>query len=107
LIDGWIAVLGLELKAFTLSHSTSPFLMMGIFEIGSQTICLGWLRTTILLIIAPLVARITGHQHQLHHYIYGKPKEFLLMKVRVLLKGHGETHSTLPSRALNQSQMSH
>jgi hypothetical protein len=48
--------LGLELRAFTLSHSTSPF-CDGFFEIGS--ICLGWLRTMILLISASQVARIT------------------------------------------------
>jgi hypothetical protein len=30
-----LVVLGLELRAFTLSHSTSPFLVMGVFEIGS------------------------------------------------------------------------
>jgi hypothetical protein len=29
------AVLGLELKAYTLSHSTSPFFVKGFFEIGS------------------------------------------------------------------------
>jgi hypothetical protein len=29
------AVLGLELRAYTLSHSTSPFFVIGIFEIGS------------------------------------------------------------------------
>jgi hypothetical protein len=35
-------VLGFELRAYTLSHSTSPFFMLGIFEIGShRTICLG------------------------------------------------------------------
>jgi hypothetical protein len=28
-------VLGLELKAFTLSHSNSPIFVMGFFEIGS------------------------------------------------------------------------
>jgi hypothetical protein len=29
------AVLGLELRAYTLSHSTSPFFTVGFFEIGS------------------------------------------------------------------------
>jgi hypothetical protein len=28
-------VLGLELRAYTLSHSTSPFLVMIVFEIGA------------------------------------------------------------------------
>jgi hypothetical protein len=32
----FLAVLGLELRAYTLSHSTSPFLVMGFFEIGSH-----------------------------------------------------------------------
>jgi hypothetical protein len=32
--------LGLELRAYTLSHSTSPFCMTDFFEIGS---CPGWL----------------------------------------------------------------
>jgi hypothetical protein len=29
-------VLGLELKAYTSSHSTSPFFVMGFFKIGSH-----------------------------------------------------------------------
>jgi hypothetical protein len=38
------SVLGFELKAFTLSHSTSPFFVMVFYEIGARgTICLGWL----------------------------------------------------------------
>jgi hypothetical protein len=59
-------LLQLELRACILSHSTSPFFVMGFFEIGSQTICLGWLQTVIFLICASLVARITGvsHWHQ-------------------------------------------
>jgi hypothetical protein len=32
----FFAALGLELRAFTLSHSTSPFFVMGILEIGSH-----------------------------------------------------------------------
>jgi hypothetical protein len=32
----FFAVLGLELRAYTLSHSTSPFFVMGVFEIGSH-----------------------------------------------------------------------
>jgi hypothetical protein len=31
----FFAVLGLELRACTLSHSTSPFFVMSFFEIGS------------------------------------------------------------------------
>jgi hypothetical protein len=46
------AVLGLELRAFTLSHSTSPF-CDGYFQYKVlRTICLSWLRTSILLISA-------------------------------------------------------
>jgi hypothetical protein len=49
----FFAVLGLELRAYTLSHSTSPFLQRVFFEIGSHgTICPGWLPTSILLISA-------------------------------------------------------
>jgi hypothetical protein len=43
LVFFFFAVLGLELRAYTFSHCTSPFFMMGFFEIGSGTICLGWL----------------------------------------------------------------
>jgi hypothetical protein len=32
----FFAVLGFELRAFILSHSTSPFFVLGFFEIGSQ-----------------------------------------------------------------------
>jgi hypothetical protein len=32
----FFAVLGFELRAYTLSHSTSSFFIMGFFEIGSQ-----------------------------------------------------------------------
>jgi hypothetical protein len=31
----FFVVLGFELRAHTLSHSTSPFFVMGFFEIGS------------------------------------------------------------------------
>jgi hypothetical protein len=46
-------VLGLELRVFTLSHSTIPIFVRVFFEIGPLgTVCLGWLRTVILLISA-------------------------------------------------------
>jgi hypothetical protein len=32
----FFVVLGLELSAYTSSHSTSPFFVLDIFEIGSQ-----------------------------------------------------------------------
>jgi hypothetical protein len=59
------AVLGLELRVFTLSHSTSPIFAKGFRDRVSRTICSGWLQTAILLIFASWVARITGTSHQL------------------------------------------
>jgi hypothetical protein len=32
----YLLVLGFELRAYTLSHSTSPIFAMGFFELGSQ-----------------------------------------------------------------------
>jgi hypothetical protein len=47
-----------------LSHIASPFLWWFLFwDRVSWTICLGWLRTMILLISASWVARITGVSH--------------------------------------------
>jgi hypothetical protein len=45
--------------------------VMGFFEIGSctQTICLDWLGTSILLISASWIARITGVSHQCPAYL--------------------------------------
>jgi hypothetical protein len=51
---------GLHLEPF---HQ--PFFVKGFFEIGSRrTMCLGWLGTSILLISASWLARITGMSHQ-------------------------------------------
>jgi hypothetical protein len=59
------SIVGLELRAYTLSHSTSPFLWRIFFKIGSQELlCQGWVRTLILLISVSWVARITGLSHQ-------------------------------------------
>jgi hypothetical protein len=69
-------VLGLELRAYTLSQSTSPFCIKYFWDRVSQTICLGWLRTTILLIAASWVARITGVSHQ-------HPAAFCLLKQKL------------------------
>jgi hypothetical protein len=52
LVFFFFVVLELEVKAYTLSLSTSPFFVMGIFDRVSQTIYLGCLQTTILLISA-------------------------------------------------------
>jgi hypothetical protein len=39
-----LVVLGLELMVYTLNHSTSPFYVMGFFEIGSyELFAPGWL----------------------------------------------------------------
>jgi hypothetical protein len=48
-----------------LSHSISPLLYWFFRDRVSQSICLGWLQTTILLISAPWVARITSVCHWL------------------------------------------
>jgi hypothetical protein len=49
-----------------LSHSTSPIFVEGFQDTVSQTICLGWLKTEILLISASSVlglqACVTGAQ---------------------------------------------
>jgi hypothetical protein len=48
-----IVVLELELRAYTLNYSTSPFFLR-VFQDGVfQTIFPGWLRTEILLISPP------------------------------------------------------
>jgi hypothetical protein len=59
----FFVVKGLEFRAYTLSHSTSPFLWWVFQDKVSQTIFLGWLQTTILLISASWVSRITCHWH--------------------------------------------
>jgi hypothetical protein len=57
------AVLGLKLRAYTLNHSTSPFLWRAFRGRVSRTICPGWLWTTILLISASWVAKIIDVSH--------------------------------------------
>jgi hypothetical protein len=60
-------VLGLEWRAFILSHYTSLFFFVkGFFQDRvSWTICPGLLQTTILLSPASWIARITGVSHWL------------------------------------------
>jgi hypothetical protein len=49
----FFSVLGLELRAFILSHSTNPFFVMNILKIGFlELFAQGWLGTGILLISA-------------------------------------------------------
>jgi hypothetical protein len=59
----FIAVLGLELRAFTLSHSTRPFCDGYFQDRVSRTICLGWLRPMTLLNSASWAARIIDMNH--------------------------------------------
>jgi hypothetical protein len=48
----FFVLLGLELRAFTLSHTTSPFYDGYFGDRVSQTICPGWLQNSMLLISA-------------------------------------------------------
>jgi hypothetical protein len=59
---GRVWLTGLELRAYSLSHSISPFFVCdGFFRDRVLiTICLGWLQAAILLISASWIARITG-----------------------------------------------
>jgi hypothetical protein len=51
-------------QALHLEHSTSPFFVMGFFEIGFHKLfAWGWLQTVILLISVSWVPRITGVNH--------------------------------------------
>jgi hypothetical protein len=60
----FFVVLEFELRAYTLSHSTSPFSWWIFFKIQSiKLFCLGWVQTAILLISASWVARITVVSH--------------------------------------------
>jgi hypothetical protein len=56
----FFAVLGFELRVYTLSCSTSPFLWWVFWNKVSQTIFLDWLWNTILLRFASWVTGITG-----------------------------------------------
>jgi hypothetical protein len=56
----FLAVLGLELRAYILSHSISPFCVRYFQDRVFRTISLGWLQTKILLISASWVSRSTG-----------------------------------------------
>jgi hypothetical protein len=68
----FLAAHGFELRAscllsrhsYSLSHSISLILWWVFWDRVLQTICPGWFRTTIFLIFASWVARITGMNHQ-------------------------------------------
>jgi hypothetical protein len=68
LFNSCFALLGLELRAYTWSHSTSIFLWR-VFSRYCGTICLGCLWTAILLVSASWVARIIGVSHQHPAYV--------------------------------------
>jgi hypothetical protein len=56
-----------EAGTLSLSHSTSPFFVMGFSEIGSQELfAWDWPQATVFLSSASGVARITGVNH---HYL--------------------------------------
>jgi hypothetical protein len=55
---------GLELRASTLSHSTSPFCVRNFWDRVLWTIWMGCLQTAILLICGSWVAAIMGVSHQ-------------------------------------------
>jgi hypothetical protein len=48
-----LAVLEFELRAYTLSHSTSPFFDRLFQDRVSQIVCPGWLQTMIFQISPP------------------------------------------------------
>jgi hypothetical protein len=76
----FFAVLRLELRAYTLSHSTVPCLCVRYFwDIVSQTICQSWLWSTILLISASWVARITGVSHSTWLFLYSFVSRHILI----------------------------
>jgi hypothetical protein len=81
----FVAILGLELRAYTLSHSTSPFFCYGFFwDRVFRTICLGWLWTVILLISASWAVRITSVNHW-------SPVLILFYNCMVLCRVDGQT----------------
>jgi hypothetical protein len=58
----WGLILGPQ-ACLTFEPLHQSFFVLGIFEIGSQTVCPGWAQTAILLIAASQVARITDMYH--------------------------------------------
>jgi hypothetical protein len=65
-------VLGIELRAYTLSHSTSPLLGWGFFwdRVSQELFARGWLWIKILLISASWVASIIGMSHWCTNFFF-------------------------------------
>jgi hypothetical protein len=51
---------------YHLSHTSSPFIALVIFQVGSFVFAHGWPQTVILLSMAFCVTGITGMSHQVH-----------------------------------------
>jgi hypothetical protein len=60
----FFAVVGLELRASTLTQSANPFLWRVFWDRVSWNYLPGWLWTSIILISASWVARMTGMSHR-------------------------------------------
>jgi hypothetical protein len=73
----FFAVLQLELRPYTLSHSTSPFLWRVFHDRVSWTILPSWLQIAILLISASWVAGIIGMSHWHPAIFYSIPEGLL------------------------------
>jgi hypothetical protein len=94
----FFAVPGLELRAYILSQSTSPFLWWIFWDRVSRTIFPGWLWTTVLLISASWVAKIIGVSHWCPTLIYILTVTFarpvgLSPLLSSLLHTHTHTHT--------------
>jgi hypothetical protein len=63
LLSFFFSVLGLELRGYTLSHSTSPLCEGFFWDRVLQSICPVWLWIMTLVISTSWVARITGVRH--------------------------------------------
>jgi hypothetical protein len=95
-------VLGLELRAYTFRHPTSPFCQGFFWDRVLQIICLGWIWTAFLLICASYVARVTGMSHW---YPVSKDTKFfatliLFSGLRCHLSVHGVFFICLPPLSL-------
>jgi hypothetical protein len=76
-----LAVLGFELRAYTLTHSNNSFCVRYFHDRVLWTICPDWLWTSILLISASWVARITGVSHRAQPNPTSWQEEWLLQNM--------------------------